>query len=220
VSRWYSLIVAAKKPYHHGDLRAALLNAVEALVSENGIEALSLRECARRAGASWSAPSHHFGDKTGLLTAFAIEGFERLCSHMELCRDAVKDPATRSAAVGEGYLEFALRHRGHFRVMFRTELLNEDDSMYQSAVRNAFKVLEDTIRDCDRSMNLDQSETLKERCLLAWATVHGFASLCLEGAVSPDGRSLKAKTGNALETGRHLIMLLGPSLFPAPLCRK
>lgn len=212
--------MAVKKPYHHGDLRAALLNAVEALVSEKGIEALSLRECARRAGASWSAPAHHFVDKTGLLTAFAIEGFERLYAHMELCRDSVTDPAMRSAAVGEGYLEFALCHREHFRVMFRTELLNQDDAMYQLAVRSAFKVLEDSIRDCDQSMNLDQAETLTERCLLAWATVHGFASLCLEGAISPDGRSLKAKTGNALETGRHLISLLGPSLFPAPLCRK
>jgi AcrR family transcriptional regulator len=214
VSKWYTSGVPAKKPYHHGDLRSALLSAVAALVSEKGIEALSLRECARRAGASWSAPAHHFGDKTGLLTAFAIEGFERLSAYMEMRRDAVTDAGRRAAAVGEGYLEFALRHRGHFRVMFRTELLNENDPAYQRAVRNAFRVLEDGIRDYDSALNLDQPETLPARCLLAWSTVHGFATLCLEGAIFPHGRGMKAKTDEALETGGQLIQLLGPSLFP------
>jgi AcrR family transcriptional regulator len=205
----------AKKPYHHGDLRAALLNAVSELVSEKGIASLSLRECARRAGATWSAPAHHFGDKTGLFTAFAVEGFERLRGHMEKRRDALIDPALRAVAVGEGYLEFALRNRGHFRVMFRAELLNEQDPAYQAACRAAFQVLKDAITQCDAQTNLQQPDTLNDRCLLAWCAIHGFASLCLEGAISPDGRSLKAKTSRSLETGRNLLLLLGPSLFPA-----
>src|ERR1700722_12569614 len=98
------------KPYHHGSLRPALLRAVEELIAEKGIEGLSLRECARRAGASWSAPAHHFGDKTGMLTAFAVAGFTQLKEHMETRRDACADQADRAVAVGEGYLEFALRN--------------------------------------------------------------------------------------------------------------
>src|ERR1700722_9886431 len=125
----------AEKPYHHGSLRPALLRAVEELIVEKGIEGLSLRECARRAGASWSAPAHHFGDKTGMLTAFAAAGFARLQAQMKARRDATADPAARVVAIGEGYLEFALRNPGRFRVMFRAGLLNEEDPEYCVASR-------------------------------------------------------------------------------------
>ena len=67
-----------KRPYHHGNLRAVLLEAALAEIAERGPQALSLRELARRAGVSHAAPAHHFGDKPGLLTAIAAEGFRRL----------------------------------------------------------------------------------------------------------------------------------------------
>ncbi len=206
-----------KKPYHHGALRPALLRAVAELAAEKGIERLSLRECARRAGASWSAPAHHFGDKTGMLTAFAVEGFTRLKLHMETRRDASQDEASRAAAVGEAYLEFALRNPEHFRVMFRAELLNEQNAEYQEANRAAFQVLEDAIRECENSLGSVDESTFGDRCLLAWSAIHGFATLCLEGAIVMRGRGGKARLQNGMDLGSRLLKLLGPSLFPPAL---
>jgi AcrR family transcriptional regulator len=209
--------VAAKKPYHHGDLRAALLCAVAQSISEKGIEAFSVRECSRRAGASWSAPAHHFGDKTGLLTAFAVQGFERLKDHMLRRREAAEGLVTHAVAIGEGYLEFALRNREHFRVMFRTELLNAQDSSYQAASRSAFQILEDAIKEGASPNNQEQPGTLESRCLLAWSTIHGFATLCLEGAILPTRSGLRIRTGEALEMGQQLLLMLGPVLFTSTI---
>jgi AcrR family transcriptional regulator len=202
-----------KKPYHHGSLRPALLRAVAELIAEAGIEGLSLRECARRAGASWSAPAHHFGDKTGMLTAFAVAGFTQLKAHMEARRDATLGPAARALGVGEGYLEFALRNPGQYRIMFRAELLNKDDPDYRTASRAAFQVLEDAIAECEAPAGSVDDTTLHERCLLAWCAVHGFATLCLEGAIDTPGRGAKARLRSGLELGGDLLRLLGPSLF-------
>ena len=194
------------KPYHHGELQPALLRVIGELIREKGIEGLSMRECARRAGVSWSAPIHHFGDKTGLLTAFAVEGFQGLRAAMEETRLAEPDPVRRSAQVGAAYLEFALSHPEHFRVMFRTELLAGDSPAYQDACRAAYQVLEDSFRECDAALGKPDVPNLAGRCLLAWSTVHGYATLCLEGAIAhpPEER---------LAVGRDLMLLLGPSLF-------
>lgn len=202
-----------KKRYHHGDLRPALLRAVKELVAEQGIESLSLRECARRAGVSWSAPGHHFGDKTGMLTAFAIEGLGELKAHMERRRDEASDAGERSAAVGAGYLEFALKHPEYFRVMFRTELLNERDPEYQAATSRAFGVLEASIRECRIAQGLTDDAALAELCLLAWSAVHGFAMLALEEAIPEIGRAPRARLRDGMEMGRKVIWLLGPALY-------
>jgi AcrR family transcriptional regulator len=206
-----------KKPYHHGDLRPALLRAVKELVSEQGIESLSLRECARRAGVSWSAPGHHFGDKTGMLTAFAIEGLGELRAHMERRRNESFDAAERSAAVGAGYLEFALKHPEYFRVMFRAELLNERDPEYQAATSRAFGVLETAIRECRLAQGLTADAVLPDLCLLAWSAVHGFAMLVLEGSIPQLGRTARVRLRDGMELGRKLIWLLGPALYPGKI---
>ena len=77
-----------ERPYHHGALRAALIEAAEAVIAERGVDGFSLRETARRAGVSPAAPAHHFGDARGLLTALAAEAFRRfgdaLAAHLEL----------------------------------------------------------------------------------------------------------------------------------------
>jgi AcrR family transcriptional regulator len=206
------------KPYHHGDLRAALLRALKDLVAEQGIESLSLRECARRAGVSWSAPGHHFGDKTGMLTAFATEGLGQLRAHLERRRDEASGLEERPAAVGAGYIEFAFRHPEYFRVMFRTELLNERDPQYQAATSGAFGVLEESVRECHRARRLGNEDAqLARLCLLAWSAVHGYATLVLEGAIRPTGGGVKSKArvGDKLKLGKDLVGLLGPALFPA-----
>ena len=202
-----------KKPYHHGDLRPALLRAVKELLAEQGIESLSLRECARRAGVSWSAPGHHFGDKTGMLTAFATDGYVALASLMQKRSRQQSEPRKAAAAVGNAYLEFALKEPEYFRVMFRTELLNQTEDAYKIAKASAFAVLDSSLRLCRQAEGLTNDSQSLERCLLAWSAVHGFATLLLEGAIKEAGRTPKARLKRGMELGQQVLRLLGPALF-------
>ena len=101
--------VPADRPYHHGQLRQAILAAAVDALAESGPARLSLRELARRAGVSHAAPAHHFGDKAGLLTAVAVQGYE-------LLGDALGGAAATGdfAEVGVAYVLFAASHPGHF----------------------------------------------------------------------------------------------------------
>ena len=107
------------RPYHHGDLRRAILNAALDVISADGPSALSLRDLARRAGVSHAAPAHHFKDRTGLLTAIAAEGYELLAATLAEAAD-LKDAGVR-------YVRFAREHPAHFQVMFTPELLRTND---------------------------------------------------------------------------------------------
>jgi len=199
------------KPYHHGDLRLVLLRVIKELIAERGIEGLTLRECARRAGVSWSAPHHHFRDKTGMLTAFAVQGFFGLREYMERKLASESDPGLRAAAVGQAYLEFALGNPEHFRVMFRTELLNASDPALEAANHGPFAILVQALRDCDASVGVNDEGGLPHRCLLAWSAVHGYATLCLEGAIQ---QGYGVSKDAALVVGRDLVLRLVPSLLP------
>jgi AcrR family transcriptional regulator len=111
------------RPYHHGDLPRALLDAAIQAILEVGPAAVSLRDLARRTGVSHAAPTHHFGDKAGLLTAVAADGFGRLAATLRETYEATGS----FLEVGVAYVGFAVTHRAHFEVMFRPELYRTDD---------------------------------------------------------------------------------------------
>ena len=102
---------APKPSYHHGNLREALLDAVGEILLEKGVGGVSLREAARRAGVSHSAPAHHFGDKLGMLTAFAIRGFELFGASMRKAIASASDPIEQINAMGLAYIRFAVELR-------------------------------------------------------------------------------------------------------------
>ncbi len=106
--------------YHHGDLRAALIAAAVAIVEQEGIGGLTLRKTARQTGVSHAAPAHHFKDMRGLLAAVAEEGFRKMAAMMAAAQEAVAadDPLMRFKALGKAYIDFALTHVAHFKVMF------------------------------------------------------------------------------------------------------
>src|ERR1700750_454713 len=106
------------RPYHHGDLRPALLRAAVEVIGQSGPAAMSLREVARRAGVSHAAAAYHFGDKAGLLTAVAAEGYPMLTEDLRSARDT----SSGLLEVGVAYVRFAVSHRPHFEVMYRPEL--------------------------------------------------------------------------------------------------
>jgi len=171
------------RAYHHGQLRAALIAATETILAESGVEALTLREVARRAGVSPAAPAHHFESLKGLLTAVATLGFEALAEELAAGNErGGPDPVERLRQQGVGYVRFALAHPGRFLLMFRKERLNPDDPALKAAGGRAFGLLAEgvrAIRSLAPATPLDaETETL---LMLAWSGVHGFAHLALAG---------------------------------------
>ena len=116
-----------KTNYHHGDLANSLVAATVSLLESRGLARLSLREVAREAGVSHAAPAHHFGDKAGLLTAVAVDGYRLLAQALLASQTAEgRSPDQRLLDAGYAYIQFALSHTAHFEVMFRPALTNSD----------------------------------------------------------------------------------------------
>ncbi|GAB2924524.1 TetR/AcrR family transcriptional regulator [Streptomyces mayteni] len=164
--------------YHHGNLRRAVMDAALEAIDESGPTGWSLRALARRAGVSHTAPVHHFGDKTGLLTAVAAEGYRLFADELEAEVEAA-DGEFRE--VGVAYVRFAVRHRAHFTVMFRTELYRGDDPALVAARDRAGAVLAAGARSLSSHLPGAEDRALT---LAAWSAAHGFASLWLDGALA------------------------------------
>lgn len=158
--------------YHHGDLRRTLLAAAVDVIGESGPAALSLRDLARRAGVSHAAPAHHFGDKAGLLTALAVEGFDLLADTLDRAGDDLLD-------LGVAYVRFAVDHRAHFEVMFRPELYRADAPEVVAARSRAGAALRGGVS----ALAAPASAEPDRDALAAWSIVHGFATLWLAGAL-------------------------------------
>ncbi|MEU4330195.1 TetR/AcrR family transcriptional regulator [Nonomuraea dietziae] len=163
--------------YHHGNLRRVIIDAALQAISESGPAGWSLRELARRAGVSHAAPAYHFGDKQGLLTAVAAEGFAMFADTLERAAADVWE-------VGVAYVRFAIDHRPYSEVMFRPELYRVDDPSITSARERAANVLVTSAGTLSPSPEHDRLTTIA-----AWSLAHGFAGLWLSGALpeSADG---------------------------------
>jgi AcrR family transcriptional regulator len=162
-------------PYHHGDLRRALLDTALEAIAEHGPAAVSLRDVARRAGVSHAAPTHHFRDKTALLTALAAEGWSLLADAL---REAAEDERDLPE-LGVAYVLFATSHPAHFAVMRAPGLARSDDPELEAAMQRARAQLESGVQRFEASRGRDAAIT----ALTAWSVVHGLAALILEGAV-------------------------------------
>lgn len=172
-----------KSGYHHGDLRRTLLDISIAVIDKHGVDALNLRELSIRAGVSSGAPYHHFADRKALLAAIAEEGFRYLEALMIRERDAaLANPTARLAALGRAYVSFATTRRGHFRVMFRGDLRGAAPQKVVHAKARTFQLLGDAIEDCQRS-GVAPAGDLQPLVLTAWSTVHGLATLWIDGAL-------------------------------------
>ncbi len=167
------------------------------MVGSEGVEPVTLREIARRVGVSHAAPAHHFGDRRGLLTALAAEGFELLVREMAAVAEDFR-------AVAVSYVSYAVDHPGHFAVMYRRDLLNPDDPRLVAARTQSRSILFAGIAQLPT--DLVRGDT-QDAALAAWSLVHGLASLWLDGALSDSGL-----VGNADPqelTGRIADMLFG-----------
>jgi AcrR family transcriptional regulator len=175
--------------YHHGDLRNALLEEAARLVGERGAEGFSLREAARAVGVSPTAAYRHFADKTALLAAVASDGFSRLAAAMEKATARVVAPAGSKArasatlaAVGEAYVEFALRHPARYRVMFGPWMGEAGDCApgVGPSGKDPYQLLVAALDGLVESGAV-RAEARAGAEVVAWSAVHGLAALLVDG---------------------------------------
>jgi len=167
----------ATMPYHHGNLRRALLDAALNTIATDGVAALNLRALARRCGVSHAAPAHHFGDRTGLLTAIATEGYDGLAA----ATAATWAETSSFLEVGVAYVRYAVAHPGHFAVMFRPDLVDPDDPELARARSASAAMLYGPVGSVATVEGDEGARRIAGTA--AWALVHGLATLWLQGGL-------------------------------------
>jgi AcrR family transcriptional regulator len=177
------------KPFHHGDLRHALIEATAELIERDGPASVSLREAARVAGVSHNAPYRHFPTREALLVAVAAHGFRQLRTTFE--EAAAAKTENRVMALGQGYLRFASAHPGLFRLMFGSGLDRQSHPNLEQAAQEAFGFLQRATLDRG-------SPSPRDAALGAWALVHGLSHLIVDNQLTPDLQE-DAASGRLLE---------------------
>jgi AcrR family transcriptional regulator len=172
---------ASRTPYHHGDLRAALLRAAEEELARTGIEGFSLRAVAKRAGVSHAAPAHHFGDMNGLLTALAAEGFRRFhAMQLEAMAHAAPDPRSQLAAAGLGYVRFAQASPALFRLIFSSDRPDFGNDELAHAAGETYNMLARQVHAATGRDPLAHPAAMQD-LQAVWSTAHGLADLLAAG---------------------------------------
>lgn len=194
-----------RRTYHHGELREAMLEAGERLLSRDGLDGFTLRACAREAGVSHAAPAHHFRDLAGLVSALSERALARLTAAMDRHSAGVaQDPLAIVPALGVSYVDFALRHPGLYRLMFRSDShlpIEPCRDRLSAAVRLALT---------DGSSRPVDEARVQEVAILVWSLVHGYALLALDGQLGDVSKS----QGRLLDCAGRVLLQLQP-LFPA-----
>jgi AcrR family transcriptional regulator len=173
------------RPYHHGNLRVALIKQAEQALREEGLEGLSLRDLARQIGVSHAAPRRHFADRQALLDALAESGFSRLGRELRVATESVgEDYEARLRATATAYVHFAISDAALLELMFAGKRREEARSLREAADR-AFSVILELIREGQATGLLERGEP-ERIALLLFATMQGFAALVTAGIVASD----------------------------------
>ena len=178
--------------YHHGDLREALVEGALDILRDEGLEALTLRAVARRAGVSQAAPYRHFTDRRALVAAVAERGFERLQQTM-LQRMQTAQGRGGLKMVALAYVHFGLANPAEYRVMFGPEVAITDDlPALRETARGVLGFVAEGIRQLQGAGLVGDGDPWK-MAVATWATLHGLVMLTLDGqtaGVAPDADDL------------------------------
>jgi AcrR family transcriptional regulator len=174
----------AQGAYHHGDLRAALLDETLRAVEEGGLDKLSLRQLAQRVGVSRGAPYHHFPNKEALVAAAVAEGFARVHRRVELAQAEATDPWNALGRMGTEYVTFALEYPQLYKMMFGTSMVDKTEHPELHEVSSGFyEHLRTTIAACVATGEA-RSKDVNLLSFQTWAGVHGVASLLVDGMLA------------------------------------
>jgi AcrR family transcriptional regulator len=189
--------MSMRKPedsYHHGHLAESFLDAVDEIATQFGIEAVTLRACAKRVGVSPSSAFRHYADKRALLTAFATRAINQLADAMEGAKHQAHLSDTDAFhAVGLAYVTFALDKPAFFRAMWREETIYSQDADYVAAANRLAGYLKEGFV---RTIEDEDPTAFSPLELLAWSSVHGLAGLFVDGPIARD-RTREEKIGIA-----------------------
>jgi AcrR family transcriptional regulator len=187
----------AKTSYHHGNLREELVSQGLAILENEGMPALTMREIARRIGVTQTAPLHHFEGKTGLLAAIAALGFRMLFDQRMAALKDQREPGDRLLAVMLAYVDFARDHPALFQLMHGAEI--PDKSAYpelnEAAIRS-YGLLETAVADYLLSQE-GTMERRREATLAAWTACHGLAHIMTSPQNTPTNVLRKDPAGTA-----------------------
>jgi AcrR family transcriptional regulator len=166
------------RPYHHGNLKQALIRSAVKVLAKMGPRAFTLREVARHAKVSHNAPYRHFRDKDELLAAVAGEGFEQLAESMITATAGAGNALDALELSGLGYVRFALEWPEHFSAMFDYCQDLSAYPEYAASGRRAFQVLLDNIVASQKAGYIPSGDS-QPLALVAWSLVHGIAKLAI-----------------------------------------
>ncbi|MFV3407933.1 TetR/AcrR family transcriptional regulator [Bdellovibrio bacteriovorus] len=192
------------KTYHHGDLKTAAIKKTVEIIQKKGEADFTLREIAQSLKVSHTAVYRHFKSKQDLLSHIAEEGFNNLIAAFENSTAGLRSPRQRLTALGRTYIEFALRHSGHYRAMFHQELRCAKDQRaeLEAAGYKAFAILADCLHDGMKSQIFKKSNP-EEAGRSVWSGIHGFSVLMIDGQFQ--SLTNKAALNEAIDG--HLVFL-------------
>jgi AcrR family transcriptional regulator len=197
--------------YHHGDLRAALIDTAIELVAERGVRNFSLAEASRRLHVSVSAPYAHFSDRDELLAAVAVHAYELFYEQLLPELNKLRGPADRLAAIARAYVRFAGTHRPLFELLFEAGLDKSRHPELEAAekpIDDAFSSNVRALPDCGKAASDDLATAIE-------ATAHGYALLLLDGGFAQGSEAVElaaeraARTTLALVESRRLLSATG-----------
>lgn len=166
------------KTYHHGDLREALIKAGRALLEKDGIEALTLRACARKAGVSHAAPQHHFAGINDLLADIAATGFEDFVKVLDKNAALSPSPVEKLKAMGHSYVAFARERPAVYQLMFGVAAPLASERLQVAKVA-AWEQLANLVSDAAGP------EDKEAKAMQVWSAVHGFSMLVISQRLPP-----------------------------------
>lgn len=194
--------MADRRPYHHGDLRAALLAGAERTLAERGPSAISLRELAREAGVSHAAPGRHFKDKKALLDALALIGFQRLRSTLERAVPPGANTEVHILALARAYVDFTRSNAALLDLMYARKHDGDVCEQLATAMAELLTIVLDPITRGQREGEIIEGDPTAIAFTVT-SILHGFASLSTDNAAEDVNKSLP-------EVIRHLLVGLTP----------
>jgi len=194
----------AHAPYHHGDLRRALLDAATSAIEEEGVEGVTLRGIAARAGVSHAAPYRHFADKDALIGSVAEAGFDELREDLARAAGRCKGGIDGLVEAAVAYVDYARRRPGRYAVMFRSPRTQATKAV--TASNRAFGELVALVKAAQDEGALPASDA-QDEARAAWALVHGLAELASTNRLQLRGRRELARITR--RSARALIRGLG-----------